>query len=167
MLQKKAEQGPPPFIQHLFDLTDREDRGAISELRRSLVSGNDILATRHVLPWLGGDVGSRRESVALLVAGLYALHPDRTTGSNFGHSMRRVWQAQDKRSSNEQRFVALLNAHPEDLPYSLRQAVNLIRSHEIPLDWAQLYRDICNWSRADRFVQRKWARAFWGAPAEE
>lgn len=163
MLQKKAEEGPPRFIQHLFDLTDREDRGALSELRLSLVSDNDVLATRHVLPWLGGDVGSRRESAALLVAGLYGLHPERTVGPNLGHSMSRVWQAQDRRPSTEQRFVALLNAHPEDLPYYLRQAVNLIRSHEFPLDWTQLYRDICNWSHADRFVQRKWARAFWSA----
>lgn len=157
----------PGFILHLFDLSQRQDRGALSELRRSLVSGNDILAVRHVLPWLTTDVGLRRESLALLVAGLYALHPERTTGTNFGHSMNRVWRAQEKRPSTEQRFIALLNGHSEDLPYHLRQAVSLISSHEVPIDWAQLYRDLCNWGHADRFVQRKWARSFWAILSEE
>lgn len=167
MDKAEASERPPGFIQHLFDLSDREDRGALSELRRSLVSGNDIIAARHVLPWLGAVVGPERESVALLIAGLYAMHPEKTTGPNFGHSMSLVWQAQDRRSSTEDRFVALLNAHPDDLPYYLRQAVSLVRSHEIPVDWTMLYRDLCNWHHADRFVQRKWARAFWGAPADD
>ncbi len=162
----QAPEQPPPFIRHLFDLSDQEDRCALSELRRSLVSGNDVLATRHVLPWLGEEVESRRESVALLVAGLYALHPERTTGRNFGHSMSHMWQVQHRRPSTEQRFVAVLTAHPEDLSFYLRQAVSLVRFHEIPVDGAQLYRDLCNWGDADRFVQRKWARAFWGAPPE-
>ena len=173
MLNTQAPEQPPGFIRHLFDLSDRDDRGALSELRRSLVSGNDVLATRHVLPWLGGQVGARRESVALLVAGLFALHdvktlePERESGRNFGHSMGRVWHAQDKRLSTEQRFVALLNARAEDLPYYMRQAVSLVASYETPVDWAQLYRDLCNWSHSDRFVQRKWARAFWGASPED
>jgi len=167
MSTTQTSKQQPRFIRHLFNLSDREDRGALSELRRSLVSGKDTLAARHVLPWLGADIGSRRESVALLVAGLFAIHPERASGRNFGHSMGRVWLAQDRRSSTEQRFVALLNAHPEDLPYYLRQAVSLVGSHDIPVDWAQLYRDLCNWNREDRFVQRNWARAFWGAPTEE
>lgn len=163
MSKLQPPEDPPAFIGHLFDLADREDRGALAELRRSLVSDNDILAARHVLPWLGAEVSLWRESVAFLVAGLFAMHPERLTDRNFGHSMGRVWQAQDKRPSTEQRFVALLNAHPEDLPYALRQAVSLFRAHEVPVDWSQLYRDLCNWSHPDRFVQRKWARAFWGA----
>jgi len=167
MLEQKTEQAPPRFIQHLYDVADREDRGALSELRRSLISGNDTLAARHVLPWLGAEVGQRRESLALLVSGLFAMHPERATGPNFGHSMGRVWQVQDKRPSTEQRFVALLDAHTEDLRYYLRQAISLVGSHDIPVDWAQLYRDLCNWRHADRFVQRKWARAFWGASPEE
>jgi CRISPR system Cascade subunit CasB len=167
MSSEQVSKQPPAFIQHLFELSDREDRGALSELKRSLVLNNEVLAMRHVLPWLGGDVGSRWVSVALLVAGLYALHPERTTGTNFGGSMGSLWQAQDKRYSTEQRFVALLSARSEDLPYYLRQAVALIASHKIPLDWAKLYRDLCNWGHTDRFVQRDWARAFWGVPTEQ
>jgi CRISPR system Cascade subunit CasB len=171
MSSTQASKQPPDFIRHLFNLCDREDRGALSELRRSLVSENDILALRHVLPWFRGEVSSRRQSAAVLLAGLFALHhslhPERTTGPNFGHSIGRVWREQDRRPSTEQRFVTLLNAHSEDLPYYLRQAVSLVGSHEIPVDWAQLYSDLCYWNHTGRSVQLKWARAFWGAPEEE
>jgi CRISPR system Cascade subunit CasB len=165
MATTKRSEAPPPFIANLYRLAESGDRAALAELRQSLVSGNDWRAARHVFPWLGTRAGPRRESAALLVAGLFGMYQKSTSGPNFGHSMGRVWQEQDKRLSTEQRFVALLNISADDLPYYLRQAVSLIASYDIPVDWEQLYRDLYYWSHTDRFIQRKWARAFWGAPS--
>ena len=67
-----------------------------------------------------------------------------------------------RRELAEKRFVALLNCHQEDLPDHLRHAVSLLRSKEIPIDWARLLRDLRWWHREDKRVQRDWARAFWG-----
>lgn len=167
MLKAVHHEEPPPFIKHLLDLEGRQDRRALAELRRSLVSGNEMLAARHVLPWLGPDHGLRIEYAAFLVAGLFALHPKNLATRNFGHSMERLWREQERRPSIEQRFVALLNAHVEDLLYYMRQAIDLMRGSEIPVGWARLYRDICNWDHPDRYVQRNWARAFWGSSAED
>lgn len=62
----------------------------------------------------------------------------------------------------ERRFVALLNCHRDDLPAHLRHAVGLLKSKEIPVDWAELLHDILRWDSESRSVQRAWARAFWG-----
>jgi CRISPR system Cascade subunit CasB len=62
----------------------------------------------------------------------------------------------------ERRFVALLNAHPEDLDKHLRHAVSLLKAHEIPVDWLRLLGDLRGWGNPERYVQRNWARAFWG-----
>jgi CRISPR system Cascade subunit CasB len=159
----KTAETAPPFLQHLYELDDREDRGALAGLRRSLVADNVTLAFRHVLPWLSRDTQGWRESAALLLAGLFATHPQRATDVNFGWTMRQIWERQDKSRSTEQRFVALLDVHHEDLHYLLRQAVSLARAYDVPIDWEQLYSDICNWTDSKRYVQRSWARSFWTA----
>ena len=62
----------------------------------------------------------------------------------------------------ERRFVALLNCRAEDLPDHLRQFISLLKTNDMPIDWAQLLRDVIRWDY-DEDVQRNWARAFWAA----
>ena len=61
----------------------------------------------------------------------------------------------------EARFVALLNAHPEDLDDHLRHAVSLLKANEQPLDWFRLLEDLLQWDHPDGHVQLKWARDFY------
>jgi hypothetical protein len=68
----------------------------------------------------------------------------------------------DENEGVKRRFVALLNAHPEELDRHLRHAVSLLSANEIRIDWAQLLRDVQQWDDEDRQVQLAWARAFWG-----
>lgn len=63
----------------------------------------------------------------------------------------------------ERRLIALLRCHRDELPEQLRHIVGLLRAHEVPVDWARLLRDIQDWERDDRRVQRAWARAYWSA----
>jgi CRISPR type I-E-associated protein CasB/Cse2 len=60
------------------------------------------------------------------------------------------------------RFVALLDAHPEDAGDHLRHLASLARAHNVSLDWEQLLRDLLHLRHPERRVQRAWAYDFWG-----
>lgn len=155
------------FVKYLEDLERTEDRAALAALRRSLGKspGEAVEAHRYVLPF---NPQFREEPAYYLVAGLYALHPanwrkgeDDQQQTNFGASFARLKSKIDS-DSTEKRFVALLDCHEDDLGEHLRHAVSLLRSKEVPVDWGRLLKDLINWNHPDRFVQRSWARAFWG-----
>jgi len=66
----------------------------------------------------------------------------------------------------DRRFRILLDAQMEadgtgDLPFRLRQLVQLILPKNISIDWPQLLRDLGNWDDARRSVQKKWASQFY------
>ncbi len=65
----------------------------------------------------------------------------------------------------EARFVALLNAHSDDVDDYLRYTVSLLKANEQPLDWFQLFKDLLQWNHPDRFVQLQWARDFYKTSA--
>lgn len=67
----------------------------------------------------------------------------------------------------ERRFVALLGADHHDIGPHLRTLVGLMRAHEVPVDWLQLFRHLVAWERPDRDVQRCWARSFWGSTSAD
>jgi CRISPR system Cascade subunit CasB len=114
------------------------------------------------------DATRWEEDAHVLLAGLFALHPDsewprserKPWKSNLGDSWRRL--ANDVESEGpERRFVALINAERDDVGEHLRHAVYLLRDHGIPVDWSQLLRDLLRWDAPDRTVQRRWSRSFW------
>lgn len=158
------------FISYLQELADKEDRAALAALRRSLGKspGEAAETHRYVLrfnpePW--------EESAYYLVAGLFALHPEswphkegdkRLTNLGASFAWMKAKPEASSDSSIERRFVALLDCHADDLADHLRHAVSLLKAKEIPVDWLQLLRDLRRWNHEERFVQRGWARAFWG-----
>jgi len=82
--------------------------------------------------------------------------------TNLGASLDRMAPSSDSaRPGVERRFIALLNCDSEDLPTHLRYAIGLLSAKEVPVDWAQLLRDVIAWNQPTRRVQRAWARAFW------
>ncbi|MBA3416376.1 MAG: type I-E CRISPR-associated protein Cse2/CasB [Chloroflexia bacterium] len=170
-----------PFIASLQQLnpdprtTDRRpDLGALAALRRGLgrEPGEVIEMCRYVdaFPIPTGA----EERAAYLVASLFGWHPrhqdpgERPDGTperprNLGDAL---WQLQNMESAEpagvERRFMALLDADRSDLDNHLRQIVSRLRQADIPLDYARLLRDIRSWDHPDRFVQRQWARSYWG-----
>lgn len=168
---KTQDDKPERFVEYLEKLEAGQDRAALAALRRSLGKrpGQAAEAHRHVL-WVNPP--SWEEPAYYLVAGLFALHPanwrkeegDKRL-TNFGASFAWLKSKTDS-DSIEKRFVALLDCHEDDLAEHLRHAVSLIKSNKsetIPVDWAQLLRDLRRWNWDDRKVQREWARAFWGS----
>jgi CRISPR system Cascade subunit CasB len=159
MIEPKA---PEPLIAALERLAQIEDRAALSALRRSLAEDAVAQAYPYVLPFLPRDSSPWLERAYLLVAGLFALHP--LTGPlSLGAALRRVYETTGS-TSIEQRFVALLDAHPDDLGSHLRHAIALVRSKEIGVDWHDFLRTVRNWNESTR---RRWARDFWAGTPDQ
>jgi len=155
------------FTDWLHTLTQKEDRAALAALRRGLGKppGDAPEMHRFILRWLPGNTNPWQEEPYYLVASLFAFHQKAMRGGNLGASFSRLARAVES-DSTEKRFVALLNCHRDDLPNHLRHAVGLLKSKEVPIDWAQLLHDIKGWDWESRTVQRDWARGFWGRPAD-
>lgn len=86
----------------------------------------------------------------------------------LGHAIAQLYLERDQAKSIEQRFIALLDADEEQLPYRIRQMVQLLKAEEgIRIYWSELLRDLLAWKREHRPVQRKWARAFYRTVAKE
>lgn len=101
--------------------------------------------------------------------------------TNFGASFRRfeLKMQEDendsetetqKRKNVEKRFSVLLNSRSTDLPVRLRQAVLLLASKEIRIDWVRLLEDLLSWKRNEETFsaqnrkispQRSWAQSFY------
>lgn len=163
------------FVNALQQLVEREDRGTLAALRRGLGKEPGTVAEMHpfVLRWMPSTTTAWQERDWYLVASLFAIHqrnwPPAADGraANFGTSFAQLGQKTDS-GSVERRFVALLNADREDMPQHLRHAVSLLGSHDIRVNFAELLRDLGRWDHDSRWIQRKWARSFWGnAPRTE
>lgn len=156
------QQEPHPFIRYLQKMAEGQERGALASLRRGLGQPPGTVADmyRYVEPFLGGDA-RHKETAFYLVAALFALHPKSTDLGDMGKHMAAA-RTEAGSDALERRFTALLAAHPDDLPEYLRQTVSFLKSKDVPLHWDELLRDLQGWGREDRFVQKKWARSFWG-----
>jgi CRISPR system Cascade subunit CasB len=165
---KTPRDGIRAFIERLYALSESEDRGALAALRRSLqdASGMSPAACPYVVPFLSKEPDLYRERAYFLVAALFALAGDHAEGVSIGEAFRRINQASSSdgkdNPSVRARFVALLDAHPEDAAEHLRHIASLARAHGVALDWEKLLRDVLQLRHPERRVQRAWAHDFWG-----
>lgn len=153
-----------PFINFLQSLAESQDRGALASLRRGLGQppGTAAEMFRYVVPYLPPHPSRAQEAAYYLVASLFALHPQAGGRGNMGDHLAQT-RTEGGGDALERRFTALLAAHPDDLPFYLRQAVSYLKSREVPVNWNQLFKDLLAWDHPDRYVQKAWANAFWGA----
>lgn len=165
------------FVSYLAGLARREDRASLAHLRRGLGKppGTAPEMFPIVVPWTS-SMNDWAADVYYVVAALFGAHPMTAQKGNFGdtcrvaHSRRRADRgagSEEGVDSLERRFVAMLNAHPDDLHWHLRHAVDLAAGEEVPVNWAELLYDLSYWSHPDRFVQRKWANAYWRSGSTE
>ena len=154
------------FIGYLLHLAKegREDRGALADLRTGLgkETGEMARVHKHVVPYLPEKNYNVRWYY--VTATLFGVFPRHRKGRSLGAAFRPLKQKSD---SMEARFVALLNAHPDDLDDHLRHAVSLLKANEQPLDWFRLFEDLLHWDHPEGQVQLKWARDFYKSNARE
>ncbi len=152
---------PSPFVAYLESL--RDNRSALAQLRRGLgrPPGTVPDTYPYVVPWLPPGTRRWHEDAYYLLASLFAYHPAAGGTGNMGNHFRLCLRDAQDATAIERRFMALLAAHPDDLPFFLRQAVSFLCAKEVPVAWNQLLIDLLRWSHPDRYVQRNWAHAFW------
>lgn len=167
MTKTRAEKSASthPLIQALQALEAKGDRATLAKLRRALGKevGEPGAIERDgwVLKHLPFDVSSRELNSCCLIASLFALHPQPGGIGTLGNAFCHLWKNEDEAEAVERRFIALVDSNPADLAMRVRQAVSLLKTNEIPINWGQLLRDLRNWRRVDRRIQRRWAEHFW------
>jgi CRISPR system Cascade subunit CasB len=150
------------FIEMLEDMAKKESK-VRAVLKRSLAfdPGAYPPAFPYIEPRLGNDDGNWKRTIYYLVGGLWAIHWRK--GQGEGQSLPDVcgshFLASDKSPSIEKRFIALLDADEGQLPFRLRQMVALLKEYTIDFD--ALRQDLLSWNHPEKFVQIKWARAFY------
>ncbi len=150
------------FIDYLTEMI--QDRGRLAALRRGLGQppANCPAMYPVIAPWLPSNCSYRDEQRHYLIASLFAFHPKDTQTGNMGSHLRRVCD-QNTEEAISRRFVALLASHADDLPLYLRQTISYLKSKDTEINWRQLFKDLRSWDHPERFIQRHWANAFWGA----
>jgi CRISPR system Cascade subunit CasB len=156
-----------PFINYLE--SKRDDRGALAALRRGLGQPPGTVPDmyRYVVPWLPAEAPPWREDAYYLIAALFAYHPKQGGRGNMGDHFAAARDPGADHTAIERRFTALLAAHPDDLGDYLRQAVSFLKSEEVPVNWNRLLPDVMAWGHPDQYVQRRWARGFWGRAGDK
>jgi CRISPR system Cascade subunit CasB len=168
------------FVAQLERLERDGDRATLAKLRRGLGKPLGFAPERDgwVIARLPDSLSDRALEAYCLIASLFALHPQsggtRSLAASFAswHEKERqqLGKASGERLDNiDRRFAALLNSDADDLPNRLRHVVSLLKANEVPVNWAQLLRDLLYWDDQDRSVQVRWSRHFWagseaGAP---
>ena len=151
------------FAGFLQGLAKNENRGALAALRRGLSAEGSAAAGMHryIAGWLLDKDKPWDESCIYLVAALFGRYPstESTTGV-FGASCRQYMESKGSESF-ERRFVALLAADSASVGVHLRHVISLLASEGVPVDWAQLLRDLRWWGYPEGRIQRHWAREFW------
>lgn len=86
----------------------------------------------------------------------------------LGHAIAQLYLTRGQPKSIEQRFINLLDADEEQLPYRMRQMMQLLKTEEgIRVYWSELLNDLLKWNRERKPVQQKWARAFYRTVSQE
>lgn len=147
----------------------RLDRGDRAQLRRAagrpLAEALDVAGIFYnALPY---GMPSWAHETCFLVATLYPMAPDGGAG-DFGATLSRLANAGTSgKPGIERRFNALLDADRAALPFRMRQLVRLVDSQHGRVNWRRLLRDLVNWDRPNRQVQRNWAMSFYHVQGEE
>lgn len=116
-------------------------RQALARLRRTFTgSRQQVEAYEYVF---AHDPPEREQDVWLLVAGLFALHPQARPRTRFRRSVgASMGELNATRPTAERHFTQLLAREPDALPHHLRQAVRLLATHAVPVDYTQLLDDL-------------------------
>ena len=160
------------FIEWLEGMNEKDTK-VRAVLRRSLAfdPGTYIQAIPYVEPFVKNEDKSWPREMHYLVAGLWAAHwredrpgapmPIGKACAVFDSEKRKTRSKDDRQrlTSTEKRFVTLLDADRDQLPYRLRQMIALLK--EQPIDFDALLKDLLKWNDDQKPTQNAWARSFY------
>jgi CRISPR system Cascade subunit CasB len=164
------------FVNHLYGLHTRlvsdnhhqaaEARQVLARLRRAFNGPRQEAEAYDVV--FHYDPPEAEQETWLLLAALFALHPQPRTRDTHLRTLGAAMGALAKRrgESVNRRFVQLVSVDWAALRHYLRQAVQLLRSDGIPLDYQRLLEDLLVLQRDPRGGQQAhrvrlaWTREF-------
>lgn len=176
VLDKDKLRKEKDFIRALSQL----DRASLANLRRSVAAETHraYFLERHIF---AANIGHYPSRLLYLVAGLYALveRPHNTEtqedqdaraeteGKSLATLLGNLSRIKND-TSTEKRFLALLDADEDGLPYHLRQTVMLLNGQNVKPDWARLLKDIGTWHHPEwgENVRQRWAKDFYRASTD-
>ncbi len=164
------QQQNTDFVAQLVSLC-AHDRGHRAALRRWWSDG-----TRHYAYPLLGKLYALEDDRKTITAALYGVHlkdtaPAHLAGSHsIGSAALKLGgnsSQADAFPSMERHFRRLLAADLlEDLAPQLHRLVKRLERESIPLDYARLLGDLCQFRNNPEAVKTRWAIAFWQASTE-
>ena len=150
------------FIEWLEGM-NAKDTKMRAVLRRSLAfdPGGFPSAYPYVEPFVKDGDNTWRREMLYLVAGLWAAHwrEGRSEGSMSIGKACAAYQTASRSTSTERRFIALLDADPDQLPHRLRQVIALLNDQAI--DFEALLTGLLYWNNHQKRTQNAWARDFY------
>ncbi len=158
---KRQPRREEAFTDYLYSLSERGRRKELAALRRGLSAAPGTVSACYpvVAPWTRG-LSPRDEFLYYLVASLYALHPQRGSGS-LGKVARQLAEA-GAEESTEKRLLALQDEHDDEaLAHYLRQFVGLAKASDVGVDYLRLLNDLRFFNLPNSSVQRRWAKDFY------
>lgn len=159
-----AEKRKHPFVSFLEE--HAEDRAMLAQLRRGL--GRLPGEVPSMFPYVVPFVHRRHEEANLyMLASLFALHPVSIDEGNMGSHVYRYTRVVGDDSTATRRFMRLLNLRRDTLDSPLRQYISIFKSKNIPVNWHRLLIDLNYWDHDARYVQKNWARGYWGSTDTE
>jgi CRISPR system Cascade subunit CasB len=156
-----SDYHPDPKITYFISRLEHLDPGGKAKLKRSagemLGEAREVAFFYSLLP---NGVQEKQEETYFLTATLFPLAEAGGSG-DLGASLRRA--KTDKNAKGlDRRVQALLDADEAQLPYRLRRAIFFLRSNRVRVNWARLLQELLQWDASTRFVQRQWARSYFG-----
>ncbi|MER6543152.1 type I-E CRISPR-associated protein Cse2/CasB [Streptomyces sp. NPDC001250] len=167
------------FVTHLYRLhhtMSSDNRHAAAEARRTMArlrryfAGPRQEADAYTTVF-DFDPPETEQHIWLLVAGLYALHPQARHGEgnrpSIGTAMGQL--AQDRGDSVQRRFTQLVSVETASLPHYLRQSVQLLATADIPVDYYRLLNELVDLLTDDPYgrnadrrqrIRLTWARDY-------
>jgi CRISPR system Cascade subunit CasB len=149
------------FIDWLEEMNQKDSR-VRAVLRRSLAfePGRFPPAYPYVEPFLKNEENAHRREMVYLAAGLWAAHwrEGRTNPISLGKACA-AHKAASGSASTERRFITLLAADTDQLPYHLRQMAALLKERSIDFD--DVLEKLLYWNDEQKRSQNAWARDFY------
>ncbi|MBP8998351.1 MAG: type I-E CRISPR-associated protein Cse2/CasB [Anaerolineaceae bacterium] len=146
------------FISRLENL----DVGGRARLKRNagktLAEAHDVLALFYGL--LPAGLPAYQEEIYFLLATLYPL-AEGGTELDFGASLLKARNLTNSKGLDS-RVENLLDADLTQLHFRLRQTIHFLHSCRVRVNWQQLLEDLLQWDHPDRYVQKRWARSYFG-----
>ncbi len=150
------------FIEMLEDMSSRDSK-VRAVLKRSLAfePGTYPPAFPYVELRLNNDDGNWKREVYYLVAGLWAMNRRMANVAvqTFPVACGEFYLKNEKSSSTEKRFIALLDSDEDQLAIRLRRMVSMLKDYDI--DFEALLKDLIAWNHETKYVQMNWAKAFY------